>query len=355
MAGKMVMASGRVAVVTTGGTIGSVITGGVVVADPERGRTRAAIEQAGIKERFNADIFPALDTMSENMTPADWLALIQTIDRLIHKGYRHIVVTHGSDTMAYSAAALALYFNDNRQGAKICLTGAFYPIEHPESDAIENVAAAVEAVCSDRLAEGVYLAFRTALGTVGIYHGLEVNPIPYDAPSFAAPYGKLAALYMRGGIEQVTPRRLNFSADCPFPGLDGLRTAGEHIYRIPCYPGLNLSIFAAPPEAKRLIILEAYHCGTASSEQAAGTIIGFKKSNPAAQVALSCLSATFTPFPYQSTMDLMAAGAAVYADITPLLIYVLAACRLAAGVRFEALLDPIAPWLVNTRYETPPG
>ena len=351
----MVMSSGRVAVVTTGGTIGSVITGGVVVSGPQGGQTRAAIERAGVGGRFNADIFPALDTMSENMTPADWLVLIQTIDRLIHQGYRHIVVTHGSDTMAYSAAALALYFNDNRQGAKICLTGAFYPIEHPESDAIENLVAAFEAVCSDRLAEGVYLAFRTAPGSTGIYHGLEVNPIPYDSSSFAAPYGKLAALYARGGIEHVTPKRLNFSADCPFPGLDGLRTAGSHIYRIPCYPGLDLSIFAAPRQEKRLIIVEAYHCGTASSEQAAGTIIGFKRSNPAVQVALSCMSASLTPFPYQSTMDIMAAGAAVFADVTPLLIYVLAACRFAADVRFETLLDPIAPWLVNTRYETPAG
>jgi hypothetical protein len=117
------------------------------------------------------------------------------------------------------------------------------------------------------------------------------------------------------------------------------------------YPGLDLSIFSTLPATERLIIIDAYHSGTASSERLAGTIIDFKYKNPHIQVAMSCVPTKYLNLPYQSTLAIMDAGVNVYADIPPLPLYVLAACRLAANVSFANLLDPVSFLLWNARFD----
>jgi glutamyl-tRNA(Gln) amidotransferase subunit D len=343
--------SKRVAVVTTGGTINSVIAGKAIVADTLRSRLRSEIEHIRSTKNLSVDVYPALEKMSEDMAPTDWLIIIQTIQRLISEGYKSIIVTHGTDTMAYTAAAIALYFNNNNENVKICLTGSFYPLEHPESDARTNLEAALEVVVSEKFNSGVYVAFRLNRAVVCIYHGLEISPISYDSSTFGAMYGKVAAIYSNGRIEDIQPRYVDFAANSDFPSNNRLRVVGQYIYQMLSYPGLNLSIFTTPRTEKRLIIIDAYHSGTASSERFAGTIIDFKNKNPHVQIALSCVPTKYLNLPYQSTFKIMDAGVNVYTDISPLLLYVLAACRFAAGVSFESLLDPVSPWLLNVRLD----
>jgi glutamyl-tRNA(Gln) amidotransferase subunit D len=334
--------SSRVAVVTTGGTIGSVFAQRAIVPDSLGSRLRAEIEGIWQKKSLSVEVFPALEKMSENMAPTDWLVIIQTIRQLIQRGYKSVIVTHGTDTMAYTAAALALYFNHNDSGAKICLTGAFYPLDHPDSDVRINLEAALDVVISERLPPGVYLSFRLSPAAVGIYHGLEINPITYDSTAFSAMYGKVAATYSCGNIDDVLPRVLDFAADCDFPSADKLRIVGQHIYQIVTYPGLDLSIFSTASPINRLIIIDGYHSGTASSERFAGTIIDFKMKNPHIQIALCSVPTKYLSIPYESTLAIIDAGVSVYNDIPPLPLYVLAACRFAAGVPFEHLLDPVS-------------
>jgi hypothetical protein len=66
---------------------------------------------------------------------------------------------------------------------------------------------------------------------------------------------------------------------------------------------------------------------------------------------LSCVPTKYLDLPYQSTFKIMDAGVNVYTDIPPLPLYVLAACRFAADVPFESLLDPVSPWLLNVRLD----
>jgi len=49
----------------------------------------------------------ALHLLSENMTPAIWQELARAIHDEIKHGVTGVIVTHGTDTMAYSAAAVS--------------------------------------------------------------------------------------------------------------------------------------------------------------------------------------------------------------------------------------------------------
>jgi glutamyl-tRNA(Gln) amidotransferase subunit D len=347
--------SKRIAVVTTGGTIGSVIAGRMTVADTLRSRLRSEFDYIRSTKDLAIDVCPAFEKLSEDMTPTDWLEIIRTIDGLITEGYKSIIVTHGTDTMAYTAAAIALYFNNNDKNVRICLTGSFYPLSHQDSDARVNLEAALEVVGSEKLPAGVYVAFRLNRKEVWVYHGLEISPISHNSSTFSAMSGKPAAIYTNGRIEDIQPRFVDFTANCRFPSRDRLKVVGKYIYQIPSYPGLNLSIFAPSESEKRLIIIDAYHSGTASSETLSGTIIDFKKNNPQVQVGLSCVPTRYVLEPYKSTFKLMDAGIDVYTDIPPPPLYALAACRFAADVPFESLLDPVAPWLLKVRLDHSDG
>jgi L-asparaginase len=97
---------------------------------------------------FDYDILPLLAKDSLEMTDEDRRLLRETI--AADDGQR-FVVTHGTDTMTDTAAALA-----GIPGKTIVLTGALSPARFRTTDAVFNVGMAVAAV--QTAAPGVYVA-----------------------------------------------------------------------------------------------------------------------------------------------------------------------------------------------------
>lgn len=78
---------------------------------------------------------------SSNVTPADWLQLAQLIGEY-YADYDGFVVLHGTDTMAYSAAALSFLLE--HLGKPVVFTGAQVPVGRTRSDATRNLLTALE-------------------------------------------------------------------------------------------------------------------------------------------------------------------------------------------------------------------
>jgi L-asparaginase len=70
---------------------------------------------------------------------------------IAQQSHRHILVTHGTDTMVETAQALA-----GLEGKVVVLTGALNPALFKGSDAVFNIGCAVGAV--QTLPDGVYIA-----------------------------------------------------------------------------------------------------------------------------------------------------------------------------------------------------
>lgn len=85
--------------------------------------------------------------LSENAEPQNWLLLFRTITDLISDGVDGIVITHGTDTMLYTAAALCLGFWGHPP-VPIVLTGSMLPADDPLSDGKANLRWSVEVVMS---------------------------------------------------------------------------------------------------------------------------------------------------------------------------------------------------------------
>ena len=87
---------------------------------------------------------------STNMQPSDWLCLAKLI-RNVYEKYDGFVILHGTDTMAYTAAALSYLIQNSRK--PIVLTGAQKPIDQDITDARSNVLQSVRYVCDDRASD----------------------------------------------------------------------------------------------------------------------------------------------------------------------------------------------------------
>ena len=91
---------------------------------------------------------------SSNIQPEEWQLIAQAVyDE--RSGYDGIVVTHGTDTMAYTASVLSFMLRGIP--IPVVLTGSQLPIEHPLTDALENLRIAFAMACSG--APGVFVAF----------------------------------------------------------------------------------------------------------------------------------------------------------------------------------------------------
>ena len=96
------------------------------------------------------------------MTPSDWDHIVQAIESR-YDDFDGFVVTHGTDTMAYTAAALSLAIKN--LGKPVVLTGSQIPGSRIETDARRNLVNAMKLATMD--VSGVFVVFdeRVILGS----------------------------------------------------------------------------------------------------------------------------------------------------------------------------------------------
>ena len=100
------------------------------------------------------DIRAVANLDSTNMNPRHWDCLLEAIAR-DYPHYDGFVLTHGTDTMAYTAAALSIGIQ--RLGKPVVLTGSQIPGPRIESDARTNLVNAFRLAADD--CSGVFVVF----------------------------------------------------------------------------------------------------------------------------------------------------------------------------------------------------
>jgi glutamyl-tRNA(Gln) amidotransferase subunit D len=135
-----------ISLISTGGTIASTVdyrTGAVTAQFDAEDVLRAVPDLAGLanyRGRVVANI------LSENMTPEVWQDLAEAIHEEIEAGADGVVVMHGTDTMQFSASAIAFMLDTP---VPIVFTGSQRSADRPSSDNVMNAVSAVEAAKSD--------------------------------------------------------------------------------------------------------------------------------------------------------------------------------------------------------------
>ena len=151
----------KVLLITTGGTIASIKTDEGLVPSLDGNKLLSFLP--GIKNLCEVDVKPLFNLDSTNVYYKHWLMLAEEIKNNYDK-YDGFIITHGTDTMGYTASALSYLIQNSKK--PIVLTGAQKPINLEISDAKTNLLDSFIYASSD-IARGVVLIFNgnVILGT----------------------------------------------------------------------------------------------------------------------------------------------------------------------------------------------
>ncbi|AWM89382.1 asparaginase [Pseudomonas sp. 31-12] len=265
-------AAQHVMVLYTGGTIGmQASANGLTPASGFEARMREYLhsqpELVVPQWRFR-EMSPLID--SANMSPAYWQQLREAVvDAVDVQGCDSVLILHGTDTLAYSAAAMS--FQLLGLNARVVFTGSMLPAGVTDSDAWENLSGALVAL-GNGLAPGVHLYF----------HGELLDPTHCaKVRSFGRhPFKRLER--QGGGVKATSlPAQLNYNqskqlakvAVLPlFPGigaeqLDGVLNSGIQGLVLECYgsgtgPSDNPEFLAALERArdKGVVVVAVTQC-----------------------------------------------------------------------------------------------
>ncbi len=150
----------KILLIGTGGTIASDETGSGLA--PELTTAQLLSHLPAISSICQADCLQLLSLDSTNMRPEHWLEMVRCI-RDHYARYDGFVITHGTDTMAYTAAALSYLIQGSPK--PIILTGAQKPIGFDSTDSKINLTDAFRCAASDLPGVSIVFNSHVILGT----------------------------------------------------------------------------------------------------------------------------------------------------------------------------------------------
>jgi L-asparaginase len=145
----------RIKLISTGGTIACIpgengltpaLTGSQLLE-----HTAMTFDDVDCTDLFNMD--------SSNIQPEEWRMIALEVKKSVEEGYGGVIITHGTDTMAYTSSMLSFMLLN--VPIPVVLTGAQQPIIYPDSDGRRNLQDAL--IAARTMAGGVYVCFGGAL------------------------------------------------------------------------------------------------------------------------------------------------------------------------------------------------
>ena len=192
------------------------------------------------------ELLPAID--SANMNQAHWLAMVDTIRAGVEQdNCDAVLVLHGTDTLAYSAAALSFLLLGLQ--VPVVLTGAMLPAGAPGSDAWDNLFGAMQALHAG-VEPGVHLYFAGKL-----MHGARVSKLG------------TASLDAFG----VLPRQRQGQRASAIPATLDYRQSRQpvNLAVLPLYPGIQAAqVHALLSSGVAGMLIECYGSGTGPADDA---------------------------------------------------------------------------------------
>ncbi len=249
----------KILFVFTGGTIGSTQKGEYICTDENK--PYKLIE--GYKERFGDfgeyETVSPYTLLSENLDIEHICKLISTVKENLCKCYSGIIVTHGTDTLAYSSSALSYALGEIQ--IPVCMVSANYPLEDKRSNGYNNLHGAVLFIKNVKKG-GVWVSYKNEGDRIRIHKGTRLcNALCFSDSIYSVKnsfYG-----YFDKNDEFITNKKYSEKADeFHFGNLPNLIEAKKSILRIESYPEMKYPLVDSDV---KYILLGSYHSGTTNT------------------------------------------------------------------------------------------
>jgi L-asparaginase len=230
---------------TTGGTIASLEGKNGLV--PEMNANEILNHLPGLNLHCQIDGKPLMNIDSTNIQPEHWVEIAKSIDKHYHD-YDGFIITHGTDTMAYTSAALSYMLQNVKK--PIVLTGSQIPIAFKKTDAKRNISDAIRFACEE--IGGVYVVFdgRVIQGT----RAIKVRTKSYDSfESINYPY-----------VASILEDTIEYNKRFHLPKKNEIKldtSLCTDVSLVKLYPGIKPEFFDFLKKQYKGIVIESYGSG----------------------------------------------------------------------------------------------
>ncbi len=250
----------KILVIMTGGTIGSVRTGDWIAPDETRSYVlidRYLTKHPDTDIEFET-VVPFI-TLSEQLSHEHLNKLIACVREHKDGGYGGIIITHGTDTLQYTAAALGFVFG--AESLPIVLVSSNYPLDNRRANGHRNFSSAVAFIRSQS-GKGTFVSYKNPDGVTRLHRATRLLSHPEMSDEVLslgrAPYAMCEddvviknTAYRRGGIGKACE-------DATFCEDAGVLT-------ILMRPG---EVYAYDLERVKAVLIRPYHSGTLHTDSA---------------------------------------------------------------------------------------
>ncbi|MBS3963778.1 MAG: asparaginase [Methylomonas sp.] len=292
----------NILLVFTGGTIGSKAHEGAIttVAD-SRFQLIARFEQHyPLQAEIAFTTLQPLQILSENLHPHHWCKLLAAIEAYDLTQFDGIIITHGTDTLSFTAAMLATYFH--RLDKPLLLVSSNLPLDQPQANGLENFICAVEFI-RQNVRAGVFVAYKNPGGTSQIHLGSQLMAcLPLSADFISVASGPVFQ------FENDIFHSLNPVPHCKSTEFD-LSPIFAPISLIRPYPGLDYDNIRLDDAG--IVLHELYHSGTACASDEWGdrySLSRFIEHCSQRNIPLYLAPSLALESAYQSTHDILNVG-----------------------------------------------
>lgn len=181
----------KILVILTGGTIGSIVHNGYIYTDETAKKSVLTkyIEKYGNDVEFST--LEPFTVHSENISYNQLNSLVKLVCENLTKDYDGIIVTHGTDSLQFTASALAYAVGNGK--IPVLIVSANYALEDYRSNGEVNFRGAVDFIKNEK-GTGVYIAYANDCENVNFIYGnraimfkeaddkvYELQPVPINS------------------------------------------------------------------------------------------------------------------------------------------------------------------------------
>jgi glutamyl-tRNA(Gln) amidotransferase subunit D len=316
----------KLAIISTGGTISSAVSGNSIKPtgpyDFHFDKLLTDIAE-GYSMSEDIDVYSPVSLLSENIEPSDWITIAHSIKDKVDQGADGVIVLHGTDTMAYSLAAVSFLLDPIP--VPIIFTGSNLPFNQAGSETFRNIKDSI-LYAIKKAQPGVYLIFESEFSKNNEKTSYDADRVVLWGPRVRS-IGTFEYVYKSIDEKNVGVIKNGKIVDNGVPIQNPISFSEEieihnklddrvSMFRV--YPGWDPKVMNIEKEkGTRAIILDLYHSGTGDVKNPKYSLLPTVKELTEAGILIfgSGIDLNSDTL-YESTSELLEAGLKPLGQIT---------------------------------------
>ena len=224
----------RVLMVFTGGTIGSRLNGSAISPIGKNEQSKSMLIEKffntypEFQEKIKFESEFLLNKLSENMQLDDWERIVNYLLTKDIRCYDAVFIAHGSDTLAYFANMLSIFFGKSK--TPIFIIASDKVIDDPEANGLLNLKYATELSLSGGLI-GVYVPYKNQGQKIALHKGYQITQSQILGSDFySLPSKPVFSDNFLGFNKKVIILKSYVGADYSFVNINGLDSVLIELY-----------------------------------------------------------------------------------------------------------------------------